>query len=110
MTLQELFSGLAENLRLYRKLHGFTQTQLAECLGYSDKTVSKWERGDAVPDIGILFTLSEIYDVTVSELIGQTPKSKETKEKLRGMENDRRKLEHAKKRALERAKKQKKKK
>lgn len=109
MTLQDLFGTLAENLRLYRKLHGFTQTQLAECLGYSDKSVSKWERGEAVPDIGILFTLSEIYGVTVSELIGQTPKSKETREKLRAMENDRRKLEHAKKRALERAKKQKKK-
>jgi len=110
MPNQDLHRKIAENLRLYRTLHGFTQAQLAECLSYSDKSVSKWERGEAVPDIGILYTLSEIYGVTVSELIGQTEKSKETLEKLKAVEKDRKALERAKKKALERAKKQKKKK
>ena len=81
MPSQELEQKIAENLRLYRTLHGFTQAQLAECLSYSDKSVSKWERGEATPDVGILYTLSEIYGVTVSELIGQTEKSKETHQK-----------------------------
>ena len=110
MPQQELEQKIAENLRLYRTLHGFTQAQLAECLSYSDKSVSKWERGEATPDVGILYTLSEIYGVTVSELIGQTEKSKETQEKLKAVEKDRKALERARKKALERAKKQKKKK
>ena len=36
---------IAENLIFYRRLHGFTQAQLADAIGYSDKSVSKWERG-----------------------------------------------------------------
>ena len=72
--------------------------------------MSKWERGEAVPDVGILYALSEIYGVTVSELIGQTEKSKETQEKLKAVEKDRKALERARKKALEPAKKQKKRK
>ena len=110
MQLQDLNQTIAENLLLYRKLHGFTQSELAECLRYSDKSISKWERGEAVPDIGVLFTLSEIYGITVSELIGQSEKCKETQEKLKNADKDRKALEKAKKKAMERAKKQKKKK
>lgn len=110
MVSQELHRKIAENLQLYRRLHGLTQAGLAEALNYSDKSVSKWERGEAAPDIGVLYQLSEIYDVTVSELIGQTSRSKKTQEKLAAAEKDRKALEKAKKHALERAKKQKKKK
>ena len=101
---------IAENLALYRKLHGLTQAQLADAIGYSDKSVSKWERGEGTPDIYLLLTLSEIYGVTVSELVGQTERSKETQEKIKAAEKDRKALERARKKALERAKKQKKKK
>ena len=55
---------LAQNLALYRKLHGFTQAQLADAIGYSDKSVSKWERGEGTPNIFLLLTLSEIHGVT----------------------------------------------
>ena len=99
---------LAQNLALYRKLHGFTQAQLADAIGYSDKSVSKWERGEGTPDIFLLLTLSEIYGVTVSELVGQTEKCKDTQEKNKAAEHDCKALERAKKKALERAKKQKK--
>ena len=101
---------IAANLTQYRKLYGLTQAELAEAIGYSDKSVSKWERGEGTPDIFLLLTLSEIYGVTVSELIGQTGKSKETQDKMRMAEKDRKSLERAKKKALERAKKQKRKK
>ena len=100
---------IAENLAFYRKLNGITQTELAEAIGYSNKSVSKWERGEGLPDILMLITLSEIYSVTVSELIGQTGRCKETNEKFKAYEKDRKTLERAKKKALERAKKQKKK-
>ncbi len=100
---------IAENLSLYRKLNGLTQSELANAIGYSNKSVSKWERGDGLPDIIMLVFLSEIYGITVSELIGQIPKSKETNEKLKAYEKDRKAIEKAKKKALEKAKKQKKK-
>ena len=101
---------IAENLILYRKLHGMTQAELADAVGYSNKSVSKWERGEGTPDIFLLLLLSEIYGITVSELVGQTEKCKETQEKMRAAEKDRKAQERAKKKALERAKKQKKKK
>jgi len=101
---------IAENLALYRKLNGLTQSELAEAIGYSNKSVSKWERGEGLPDILILILLSDIYAISVSELIGQSAKSKETNEKLKAYEKDKRAIEKAKKKALERAKKQKKKK
>ena len=91
---------IAQNLALYRKLHGFTQAQLADAIGYSDKSISKWERGDGTPDIFLLLTLSEIYGITVSELVGQTEKCKSTQEKIKYAEHDRKELERAKKKAL----------
>lgn len=99
---------IAQNLALYRKLHGLTQSELAEAIGYSDKSVSKWERGEGLPDVLLLMALSDIYGVTVSELIGQTKKSKETKEKIKTAQNDKKANERAKKKALERARKNKK--
>ena len=101
---------IAQNLALFRKLNGLTQSELADAIGYSNKSISKWERGEGIPDILVLIMLSDIYGITVSELIGQTPKSKETNEKIKIFEKDKKALEKAKKKALERAKKQKKKK
>lgn len=100
---------IANNLALFRKLNGLTQTELADAIGYSNKSISKWERAEGLPDITILLNLSEIYGITVSELIGQTPKSKETNEKLKAIEKNKKALEKARKKTLEKAKKQKKK-
>ncbi len=61
--------NLAERLTAYRKLNNFTQLDIAEKLNYSDKSISKWERGDGVPDIFVLSTLAELYGVTVDDLI-----------------------------------------
>lgn len=52
-----------------RKLVGMTQFELAERLNYSDKSVSKWEQGNGVPDIRILVQLSELFGVTLDELV-----------------------------------------
>lgn len=110
MADKSLDQTIAENLVLYRKLHGLTQNELAEAIGYSDKSVSKWERGEGTPDVYTLYLLSEIYGVTVSELIGQTGRSKGTEEKLKSAEKDRKNVEKAKKKAVERARKQRRKK
>ena len=60
---------IAENMIMLRKASGMTQIELAEKLNYSDKAISKWERGESVPDIAVLKQISELYGVTVDYLI-----------------------------------------
>lgn len=52
-----------------RKSLGLTQKQVAEKLGMSDKSVSKWERGKCMPDYSIVKSLCEELDVTIAELM-----------------------------------------
>ena len=52
-----------------RKSVGFTQMQLAEKLGITDKAVSKWERGIAMPDTSIMLELCDILHISVNELL-----------------------------------------
>lgn len=68
---QLLRQQIAANLVYYRKLHNLTQAELAESIKYSDKSISKWERADGVPDIFVLTLLAELYNVTVNDLISE---------------------------------------
>lgn len=52
-----------------RKEKGLTQKELAEIIGVSDKTISKWENGNSSPDTSMLLSLSEALDATVNELL-----------------------------------------
>lgn len=52
-----------------RKRKAYTQKQLAEKLGISDKTVSKWERGNGFPDVSLLLPLCKELEITVNELL-----------------------------------------
>ena len=52
-----------------RKRKGYTQKQLAEKLGISDKTVSKWETGNGFPEVSLLLPLCSELDITVNELL-----------------------------------------
>ena len=61
---------LAENIREHRKSLGLTQEQLAERLGVTLGTVSKWERGSSEPDLGYIMDLAELFHVSVDALIG----------------------------------------
>lgn len=67
--IENLKSIIANNLTYYRKKAGITQQELAEKLNYSDKSVSKWERGEGVPDIYILKQIADLFEVTVNDLI-----------------------------------------
>lgn len=109
MTEQEFRAKLAKNLISYRKLNGLTQAELAECISYSDKSVSKWERGESVPDVFILLTLSGLYDISIGELVGQSEMSKKTAELYKAQEKDRKAKAKAKKKVEERANRHKKK-
>ena len=61
---------LAENLKALRKGRDKTQEEVAEILGVSAQSVSKWERGDTYPDITLLPSLANFYDTSVDALIG----------------------------------------
>ncbi len=63
---------IGKNIALYRKSHRDTQAALGQKLSYSDKAVSKWERGESLPDIYVLSRIAELYDVSVSVLIGES--------------------------------------
>ena len=60
-------------LKALRKEKGLTQEQLAEKLAVSGRTVSRWETGSNMPDIGMLVVLTDFYGVSIPELInGET--------------------------------------
>ena len=52
-----------------RKRKGYTQKQLSEKLGISDKTISKWERGNGFPEVSLLLPLCDELEITVNELL-----------------------------------------
>lgn len=84
MTEQEFLRAVAEKLTFYRKDKGVTQSELASMLNYSDKSVSKWERGEGLPDAYVLYRLAEYYGISVNDLISDdAPKAVGKKKKKR---------------------------
>ena len=66
---EKLKRQIGANIASYRKRIGLTQAGLAERLNYSDKAVSKWERGESMPDVLTLTQLAELFDITVNDLL-----------------------------------------
>lgn len=70
MINEEQFKTLvAKNLTNYRKINNLTQLDLAEKLSYSDKAISKWERGESLPDLYTLGKIAELYGITINDLV-----------------------------------------
>lgn len=69
MTDERLKVQIGTNIANLRKRQGLTQAGLAEKVNYSDKAVSKWERGESAPDILTLVSLAEVLGVTVDDLL-----------------------------------------
>jgi transcriptional regulator with XRE-family HTH domain len=67
--MDNLTKHFADNLTFFRKKAGLTQLELAEKINYSDKAVSKWERGESLPDILTLKTLADLFGLSVDALI-----------------------------------------
>lgn len=79
--MEDLKYITASNIINLRTKAGITQSELAAKLSYSDKSVSKWERAEAVPDAYVLKNMSEIFGVTVDYLLNphdqwEAPKKK----------------------------------
>ncbi len=67
-----------------RKENGYTQLQLAQLLNLSDKTISKWERGQGCPDISVLKSLSDIFQVDMEKLLaGELKENRKTAGNMR---------------------------
>jgi len=66
---EKLKLQIGKNIAAYRKSIGLTQVGLAEKLNYSDKAVSKWERGESVPDVLTLLQLANQFGITVNDLL-----------------------------------------
>ncbi|MBQ8358998.1 MAG: helix-turn-helix transcriptional regulator [Oscillospiraceae bacterium] len=69
MNDEKLKKDLGINIMTYRKRQGLTQAGLAEKLNYSDKAVSKWERGESIPDVLTLVQLAGVFGVQVDDLL-----------------------------------------
>ena len=67
--MEDLKVITASNIINLRTAKGMTQAELGELLNYSDKSVSKWERAEAVPDAYVLKKMSEIFGVSVDYLL-----------------------------------------
>ncbi len=67
--MDDLRLVIAKNISELRRAAEMTQFELAERLNYSDKAVSKWERGESVPDIAVLKNIADIFSVTVDYLL-----------------------------------------
>lgn len=75
-------SMFSENLKSYRKQKGLSQEELAERLHVVRQTVSKWERGLSIPDADLLIRVAEIFDTSVSTLLGETVEELEKKDTI----------------------------
>ena len=71
---------LAKNLVYYRKASGLTQLELAEKFNYSDKSISKWERGEGFPDIFVLKSLADFYGISIDDFYLEEHKKIATKQ------------------------------
>ncbi len=60
---------IGKNITRLRRLSDMTQSELAEKLNYSDKSVSKWEQGNGIPDVRILVRLAELFNVSLDDLV-----------------------------------------
>ena len=62
---------IAKNLGILRNARGITQADLAQKLNYSNKAISRWEQGDTLPDVNVLFELCEFYGITMNDLTSE---------------------------------------
>lgn len=82
MNEKELKDRISYNLIRYRKAINLTQLQLAEKLNYSDKSISKWERKEALPDLVILASIAEVFGITISDLLSDKKRLAKPKHRM----------------------------
>ena len=71
---------LNDTICFYRKKYGLTQEDLAQRLGVTNQSVSKWESAQCCPDISLIPKLADIFEISIDELFGIVPRMSMTKE------------------------------
>ena len=71
--MESLRKIIGSNLAELRKERKITQLELAEMFGYTDKAISKREKGDTLPDVETLYQLASFYGVTIDYLTNDIP-------------------------------------
>ena len=79
--LKDIKVIFAQNLAQLRKQAKLTQIEFAEKINYSDKAVSKWERGESIPDVAVLKGIADFFGVTVDFMITERPLNAPIEEK-----------------------------
>lgn len=67
--MEDLKLIIAKNIAALRQASRMTQLELAEKLNYSDKAISKWERGESIPDVLVLKSIADLFGVTLDYLL-----------------------------------------
>ena len=67
--MEDIKQIIAKNIASLRQAAGMTQLELAEKLNYSDKAISKWERGESIPDVIVLKSIADLFGVTLDYLV-----------------------------------------
>ena len=73
---------VANNITELRKEKQWTQAELAERINYSDKSVSKWERGEALPDLKVLMQMADLFGVGIEFFVSENAVAEKEKNKL----------------------------
>ena len=69
--MEDVRGIIARNIADLRRMHKMTQLELAEKLNYSDKTISKWERGESSPDIAVMIEIARLFGVSLDYLVSE---------------------------------------
>lgn len=78
--MEDIKPIIAKNITALRQNAKLTQIELAERLNYSDKAVSKWERAESIPDITVLKTIADMFQVPLDYLVQENPELPEIQE------------------------------
>ncbi len=75
--MSDLKAAIAKNITTLRKEKRMTQAEFAEKINYTDKAVSKWERGESLPDIEVLKSVADLFGVSLDYLVQEEHKETE---------------------------------
>ena len=73
---------IAENIKMLRKQHSFTQEQLAEALGVTVGAVYKWESGQSLPEVKLIMELADLFEISVDTLLGYDRQSENIENRI----------------------------
>lgn len=84
----QIRENIRKNIARYRKVNGYTQKELADIIGVKNSTVSNWEQGANSPDIEMIFSLCQLFKVSVAEMYGCDTIHTDSSLTISGIERD----------------------